>query len=51
MKIKKAKHGGKRDGAGRKKRFGEKSTTIAMRVPESKAEILLDKFKKIVENQ
>lgn len=30
------KHGGKRKGAGRKRKYSEKTTTVAFRVPKSK---------------
>lgn len=34
----KKKRGGNREGSGAKQKFGEPTTTIAFRVPESKAE-------------
>lgn len=39
MKLKKT-HGGKRPGAGNKPKYGEATTTVAFRCPESKVEEL-----------
>ncbi len=46
MKTKKEARGGTRKGAGAKPKFGEPTTTVAFRVPESKA----DEIKTLVKN-
>ena len=42
------KHGGKREGAGRPKKHGEPTTTIAFRVPVSKVEQVKQAVKKLI---
>lgn len=44
----KPKHGGKRDGSGRKLKYKEKTTTISFRVPLSLREKVIEAVKKIL---
>lgn len=45
--VKRDPRGGKRPGAGRKKKYGEETVTITFRVPKSKEQ----KIKRIVSNE
>ena len=48
MMMKKIKQGGKREGSGQKKKYGEDTVTIAFRVPKSKKDEIKNKVAKII---